>query len=65
MSEKKIDTKKLMILGLFIALCLMVVPVMATVVIDPQGPDDVSGQKDLNLVNVIYNGATLTNVDWN
>ena len=27
--------------------------------------DDVSGQKDLNQVNVIYDGATLTNVDWN
>ena len=64
MSEKKIDTKKLMILGLIVALCMMVVPVMAALLPADTCPEDKSfgrcTAKDVltNVTNVeILNGG--------
>ena len=44
---------------------MMVVPAMATVFLDPEGVDDEPGQKDLNMVEIIYVDGILTNTNWN
>lgn len=59
--------KQLLVLGLIIALCIVVFPVMAApvVVVDDQGPDDEPGQKDLSQLTVEYTGGILTFSGWN
>jgi len=59
--------KQLLVLGLIIALCIVVLPVMAApvVVVDDQGPDDEPGQKDLSQLTVEYTLGLLTFSGWN
>ena len=59
--------KRLLILGLIIALCILAAPVMAVAqtVVDDQGPDDEPGQKDLSQLTVEYTFGILTFTGWN